>query len=208
MNCSERPNPFRHWIATQLPAVLCPDASELPGDDWPHWVRYSSAWEVGKRTCNDEAALPASFRHSLAHLSSRAFVDWLRELSGIGDLIPAPYQHGGGLHVMDPGGKLDCHLDFARHPGAPFLERRLSLIVFVSALDGGKLQFWSDDAREVVWEYAPLPGTAILFENSDLSYHAVTQVRGRPRVTLAAYYCAPIRPGVVRKRALWVPVRN
>ena len=208
MNFSERLSPFRHWAVSALSPVLTPNPCDLPGDAWPHWVRYSSAWEAGKRTCNDEAALPASFRHALAYLASRPLVDLLRARTGIADLIPAPYQHGGGCHVTDVGGKLDCHLDFARHPAAPFLERRLSLIVFVSAASGGKLQFWDDEAREVVCEYSPLPGTAILFENSDLSYHSVTEVKHIPRVTLAAYYCSPIRPGVVRKRALWVPVRS
>jgi len=208
MNCSERLSPFRHWTLTQLPAVLMPNPCDLPGDDWPHWVRYSSAWEAGKKTCNDEAALPAGFRHALAYLSSRSFVDLLRARSGIPDLIPAPYQHGGGVHITEPGGRLDCHLDFARHPAAPFLERRLSVIVFVGATGGGKLQFWNDEARDVVCEYSPLPGTGVMFENGDLSYHSVTEVKHTPRVTLAAYYCSPIRPGVVRKRALWVPVRS
>jgi Rps23 Pro-64 3,4-dihydroxylase Tpa1-like proline 4-hydroxylase len=173
------------------------------------WVRYSSAWEVNKRTCNDEATLPHGFRKALAYLGSKAFVDVLRHHSGIADLIPAPYQHGGGVHIMDPGGRLDCHLDFARHPAAPFLERRLSLIVFCSTSSGGRLELWNDDARQVVADYCPLSGSAVLFENSDLSYHSVNQVTGAvPRVTLAAYYCSPIRSGVVRKRALWVPVRS
>lgn len=209
MNLSERRLPFRHWLVTQLPGTLCPNPADLPGEAWPHWVRYSSAWESGKRTCNDEAALPAGFRHALAYLTSKTIVDVLRHHSGIEDLIPAPYQHGGGVHLMEPGGHLGCHVDFARHPGAPFLERRLSLIVFCSTSNSGRLELWNDDARQVVADYCPLSGSAVLFENSDLSYHSVQKLTGTaPRVTLAAYYCSPIRPGVVRKRALWVPVRS
>lgn len=208
MNYIEYASPFRHWAITETPLILRPTVADLPGDSWPFWVRYSSAWECGKRTCTNEAELPRPFRTALQHLASRAFVDHLRSVTGISDLIPAPYQHGGGVHVTDPGGRLDCHLDFAQHPAAPFLERRLSLIVFCNTVTGGTLQLFDDEAREPVAEVHPVSGTAVMFENSDISYHGVTEVLRSPRVTLAAYYCSPIRDGVRRKRALWVPVRK
>lgn len=206
----EHQSPFRHWqhlailpsrIASALPHAI-------PPADWPHWVRYSSAWEAGKRTCRDPMQLPSVFAQAMAWLASPDFTYQLRGTTGIPDLIFDPLQHGGGLHVTDPGGRLDCHLDYALHPMARFLERRVNVVVFLNECEGGKLQLWNDDASEPVKEYAPYHNAAVAWECSDVAYHGVAEVTGdTPRATLAAYYCSPVRPGVVRKRALFVPQR-
>jgi hypothetical protein len=193
------------WTLTNiLPEV----PRDIPAKSWRHWVRYSSAWESNKRTCRDLAVLPASIVKALAYLSSPQFTEKMANLTGIRELIPAPFAHGGGLHVTDPGGKLDTHLDYALHPGATWLERRVNVIVFLNDATGN-LQFWNDDASKVVREFAPKTNCAVVWESDDLAYHSVTEVTGRiPRATLASYFCAPARAGVTRKRALWCPVRG
>lgn len=199
--------PFRHWVIDDIAAAndLCSVMSELPRPEWPGWVRYSSAWERDKRTTRDPSVMPWSL---LGKLTSPQFVAGLSEMSGIAELIPDPFWHGSGLHVMDPGGHLGCHIDYARHPAAPWLERRLSLILFCNHA-GGELQLWNNAASEVAASYPPLPGRAVVFTNEDWSYHSVSaNASGLQRVTLAAYYCSPIRPGVTRQRALWCPQRE
>ena len=56
----------------------------------------------------------------------------------------------------------------------------------------------------------PSPGLMVAFENSDLSYHGTEQLSGDApdRVTLAAFFVAPIRAGATRKRALFMPNRE
>lgn len=145
----------------------------------------------------------------MGYLESIEFTRRMRDLSGIPDLIPAPFCHGGGLHVTENGGRLDPHIDFAVHPDAPYLERRLSLILFLNTHTTGALQLWNDDATKVVAEHFPMRNVAVLFENSDVSFHSVSPHASlTDRMTLAVYYCAPIRPGVTRKRALWAPIRQ
>jgi len=212
MDVRQHHAPYRHWDITDvLPDRFNLDllTASVPARTWPGWVTYSSLWETGKRTCRDQADMPAAVVAALQYLQSLEFTRRLRQLSGIDGLIPAPFCHGGGLHVTEQGGRLDPHIDFAVHPDAPYLERRLSLILFCNTHTSGALQLWTDDARRVVVEYFPVANRAVLFENSDVSFHSVSRHTGAAdRVTLAVYYCAPIRPGVSRKRALWAPMRD
>lgn len=209
MKAIEHTQPFRHWLVDHvLPETLATRiAGCIPSAEWTGWVRYSSVFESGKRTCRDFAQLPVPAMVGLGHLSSVDFSQWLREITGIEGLIPSPFTHGGGLHITDPGGKLEPHIDFAKHPKASYLERRLSLILYLSEDCGGSLQLWNEDASEVMAEYPPKFNSAVLFENSDWSFHSVSEVVNKPRVSLASYYCAPIRAGVNRLRALFAPRR-
>lgn len=199
--------PFRHWELSNL--ITADEAASvrdnLPAADWPGWIRYSSHWERNKRTTRDLSVMPWAI---VSKLVSPEFVKQLGQLSGIPDLIPDPYWHGAGIHIIDPGGYLGCHIDYAKHPAAEFLERRLSLVLFCSWHDCGQLRMWNDDASESLVSYYPKAGNAVLFENSDVSFHSVEPVAERPRITIATYYCSPLRPGAVRKRALWVPERG
>lgn len=201
--------PFPHWVVDDFFDASAVQAAleVVPPGDWPGWVRYSSAWESNKRTAR--AGLPGPILQLAALVTSLPFTKQLREWTGIADLIPTPFMHGGGMHVTDYGGRLDPHLDFAVHPDAPFLERRVSTILFLNDGPGGVLQLWDDDVTKVVAEIEPKAGRLAVFQNSDLSYHGVTEWLGStPRVTIATYFCGPLRCGVVRRRALWCPVRD
>lgn len=203
-----REQPFPYWVIDGHFGRDVTDAAfrAVPPIDWPGWVRYSSAWESKKRTSRD--GLPGPILSLAAMLAGLPFTNQLREWTGIHDLIPTPFTHGGGIHCTDFGGRLDPHLDFAVHPDAPFLERRVSTILFLNDGIGGKLQLWNDSVSQVIAEIEPEPGRLAIFLNSDVSYHSVTEWHGEsPRLTLATYYCSPIRSGTVRKRALWCPVR-
>lgn len=191
----------------RLNDVLPTLPGSIPAMDWPHWVKYSSAFETNKRTCCDLAVLPQPFVAALAFLMSPSFTQKLAAMFCIRDMIPDPFLWGAGLHVMDAGGKLDTHLDFAIHPKSPWLERRVNCVVYLNDAKGGNLQFWNDDVSQVVHEFAPQKNTAIVWEGSDTAYHSVSPVE-TVRASLAVYYCSPARPGVTRKRSLWVPNRN
>lgn len=213
--------PFRHWIIDGVcdSELIGPCWDNIPDADWPFWdTEYNSTangvtTEAKKRTCRNLAMMPGCIVQTLGYLASPQVVGKLRQMTGCADLIADPFYHGGGLHVTEPGGVLGCHIDYAIHPMAPYLERRFNLIVFLNpkweAEWGGQTQFWNDDATKVEAQYPPKFNRGVMFETGDLSYHSAAAVCGpQRRATLAVYYLAPARPGVVRKRALWVPQRE
>ncbi len=123
-----------------------------------------------------------------------------------------PTMHGGGVHVTDPGGWLNCHVDYAAHPYLSGKERRLNLIAFLNPEWhrewGGALQL-CDPMGNAVKEIYPEPGLLVAFETGDESYHGVSKVTGPvPRITAAVYFLSDLRPGVTRKRALFMPNRG
>lgn len=206
--------PYRHWIVENVApsALACTAIADVPGDDWPHWVRYRNDCEA-KRTSRDLDRLPVAICDLVHMLNHPACVESLSRLTGIEGLTADPTLHGAGLHITDAGGHLNCHLDYARHPELP-LERRLSLVLFLndswSEEEGGAFELYDDGARNVMKRVWPDFNTAIIFENGDASYHGTQAVSSLapPRVTVTSYYLAPPRPGCNRRRALFVPARG
>ena len=49
-------------------------------------------------------------------LSSKKFLSWLENLTGISGLISDPDLDGGGLHMIEKGGFLNVHVDFSHTP--------------------------------------------------------------------------------------------
>lgn len=205
--------PFRHWILDDAFPPLTPD--EFAGiADLKFEVAYANDVEQGKLTLRDPDRMPAHAAAALANLRDPEFVKrWAWE-TGIQGLEDDPSLHGGGLHVMMPGGWLNTHLDYAQHPKLRHMERRMNLIAFMNPewqmRWGGQLLL-ADALGKPVYEISPKPGRLVAFETGDFSYHGVRQVSPDcpfPRVSVAVYYLAPIRPGVTRQRALFMTNRN
>src|SRR5262245_31389070 len=91
---------------------------------------YQNVFEK-KRALDQLDSLPDSIQDILLDLNGASFLRCLQELSGISGLIPDPYYRGAGVHVVEPGGKLDIHLDFNVHPELN-LHRRLNVILFLN----------------------------------------------------------------------------
>ncbi len=200
--------PFRHWVIDAFaPPVLLPSA-DLP-DSLP-WATYSNDCERGKRTCNNPSALPFDWRKLLLWLNSAYVADNLPALTGV-QLQPDPSLYGAGIHITDPGGHLNCHLDYNLHTSG--LERRANVVLFLNREWreewGGAFELWDDAARQVVKRICPAWNRAVVWEASDLAYHGAEETTGDapPRVTACAYFLAQTRPGTVRKRALFCPRR-
>jgi Rps23 Pro-64 3,4-dihydroxylase Tpa1-like proline 4-hydroxylase len=206
--------PFRHWllngaVSTGLLEQL---AAGVPAADWPHWVCYSSAWEK-KRTTRALDMLPVCFQLVFVWLMSNPWLARLEQLTGVQDLLADPDLHGAGLHVMDRGDYLTTHLDYNLHPQL-LLERRLNLVLFLNQVWseewGGAFDLYDDMGEGPVKRIYPSFGQMVLWESSELAYHGTQLVSleaKHPRLTLACYYLSPPRPGVVRKRALFIPQR-
>ncbi len=206
--------PFRHWVIDGLtPALLLRQCvAEIPSAAWPKWVVYANESEC-KRTTRDLDRLGPATVEVFRQLQTRRVVDifgdWLAA-----NLEPDPMLHGGGIHVVDPGGWLRPHLDYQLHPFArPPMQRFLSLVLFLNddwrEEWGGALEFYDDMGREAVTRIYPQFGRAVAWLNTDAAYHGTQQTarRAAPRLTAAVYYLTPAGPGVNRKRALYVPRR-
>lgn len=195
--------PFRHWVVSDFVKPLA--LADLPPSTDPFWeVGYNNDCEYGKRTSRQDGFLSSRFQSSLCS-----------RLAGIFGypLEPDPLLWGAGLHVTEPGGWLNPHLDFDRHPKIPTHRRAVSVVVFLNSVWkkewGGALCFYNP-AGDAITRYYPRPGLMIAFENSDISYHGVEKVErcGMERVTSTCYYLAPAGPQNTRTRALFFPNRG
>lgn len=205
--------PFRHWLLRGVipPEVLAAARAAVPEADWPGWVRYANDVEQKRTTRNGLADLPPTAGDLFRGLCGWGFVSFLRHLTGVPELLSDPSLWGAGLHVSDPGDYLSPHLDFDAHPRMPGCRRRLNLVAFLNerweVAWGGAFQLCSA-AGEPVKEIHPEPGLVVVWEASDVSYHAATEVTGpESRLTAACYYMAPAPKPATRTRALFVPRR-
>lgn len=178
------------------------------------WITYDNADEK-KTTCNVVESFGFALRSMFSFMHSDHFICQLSEWFSIEGLQTDPLLHGGGIHRSGRGGVLSIHLDYAKHCKMPHLERRLNAILYLvpewCEEWGGATVLTKPDGVTVLNRVYPKPGRLLLFEASDLAYHGVEPVtcpEGVERVTLATYYLAPIRPGVTRERALFVPNRG
>ena len=217
MKYEMKKTPFRHVVieCKEFAEWIANDPLPIPSEEWPHWeARYENDIERHKRTTRLIDSLPIQFKRFFDELTHPEFCSFMRELFGIPDLVFDETLHGGGLHVTSPGGWLNCHLDYASHPHLAGMERRLSAILFMNHQEwkpewGGAF-IMCDAGGNVVERVYPSPGRIVVFENSDVSYHATESVSvyAPERVTAAVFFIAPARPGVTRKRALFMPNRS
>ena len=183
--------------------------------NWSGWeARYDNDVECGKRASRDFIAFPDDVLRLSGDLTSAPVTAAIADAFGFDpeQFVHDPTWHGGGVHVTEPGGWLNCHLDYALHPYIPDMRRAVNLIVFLHDRweQGWGGEFYLADGHgKPVEIIEPRPGRAILFETSDVSYHGVLPVTGpMDRVSLAIYYLAPAGPETSRLRALFMPTRR
>jgi Rps23 Pro-64 3,4-dihydroxylase Tpa1-like proline 4-hydroxylase len=198
--------PFRWWMTDNwcTPIDLC----WLPSREKPIWeARYDNDCESGKRTTRQ---LPLDYTETMAMMRDPTLAELFSRILGY-EVVNDETNHGGGLHVTEPGGWLNTHLDYDAHPHKPGWRRALNLIAFTNATWreewGGALQF-CDPLGKVVHQVYPRPGRLVAFEVSDLSYHGVSEITGHVcRVTVACYLLARASEQNTRQRALFMPKR-
>jgi hypothetical protein len=209
--------PFRWWRLADVVGgddIIRAAVANVPPETWPCWVRYSNDIERGKRTTRELG----SQHYVLRNVADRVNSSWQAFEFGrlIGDptaIVPDPDYHGAGLHITDPGGWLQAHVDYELHPRLNGWERRLNLILWLNETwkpEWGGALILCDGMGERKQTFYPIPGEAILFEGGPDSYHGAMQTSqdAPPRVTLAAYYLAPARPSATRRRACFFPNRD
>jgi hypothetical protein len=192
----------------------------FPPDNSPVWeVNYDNDCEHGKLTTRDIGSLASSIQeHFRNQREANELLRWKDRLQY--HVFDDPEMHGGGLHVMKPGGWLNCHLDYDVHPHVIQARRALNIVSFIHPEWeqgwGGELYF-ADPYGTPIVEFQPLPGRIVAFEVSDLSYHGVKPIstKAKNRITTAVYFLC--NAGVQRfcdseprsrKRAMFLPTRR
>ncbi len=213
--------PFKHIIIDDFlqPEVVKEIARDFPKPEEEIWYEYNNVLEK-KLASDDIRKFPPSIAMAIAALNHQSFIDELEKLTGIKGLIADPYLHGGGMHCITSGGKLDMHIDYAIHPKLG-LERRINLILYLVDEDwnqdwGGELQLWDGEWKDgtpeldhKVVSVFPKFNRAVIFEVGDDSFHGhpdpLTCPEGTYRRSIALYYLSEPQEGVTnRTRARFI----
>jgi len=119
--------PHAHGVFDDVfePSILRHILAEF--DTKEEWKEYDTKYEKKLQLSKDDSLGPntRAFIHSL---NSGTFLTFLEKLTGIERLIADPYLAGGGLHKIEPGGKLGIHTDFNRNNPLK-LHRRINVLV-------------------------------------------------------------------------------
>lgn len=193
---------------------------EFPDFYSPIWFEYNSPLEV-KRACNNWYHFGPETYKLFCELNSPEFIERLKKITGIQTLYPDIGLHGGGLHMMSSGGKLNIHLDYSLHPKLK-LQRKLNLILYLTeeweSEWGGSLEFWSHNQelnkpnkKEVAIEN--IFNRAVIFDTTQNSWHGFAEPIQCPdnqyRKSIAVYYLTDPPENVdPRPRALYAPSKE
>ncbi len=197
-------DPFPHAVIDGfLPETILDEvlrAYPRPGDiEWTHWISkhdHKLAFDKVER-------LSASIRDVLYFMNSAPVIRFLEELTGIQGLLPDPYFHGGGLHQIEPGGRLEVHADFNVFPQLN-LHRRLNALIYLNKdwkdEYGGHLELWDAQMTSCRKRISPLFNRCVIFNTDQDSFHGhphpLNCPEGMTRKSLATYYytATPIDP--------------
>ena len=133
------------------------------------------------------------------YLLSDKFVNFLKELTGIEDLVADTSLFGGGVSEIYAGGFLNPHADFNKKPSelghlGKHQYRRLNLLLYLNPNYkdecGCSLELYNDDMSEVIKNYPPEFNYCVIFETSKKSYHgnSAWKCAGARRALYVYYY--------------------
>lgn len=168
-------------------------------EDFPWWV-YNNRLEI-KLATNKLELLDPIFTEIFNSLNSSKFIRFLENLTGIKGLITDPHLNGGGLHCIEPGGKLDIHLDSNFHPETK-LDRRVNVVIYLNEnwkdSWNGQLEFWNPEMNSCIQKISPVFNNTLIFNVTDKTYHGHPDPLLCPseisRKSLAVFYYTNGRP--------------
>lgn len=181
-------DPFRHIVADGLfdDALLSEAAEQFPPDNSTLWFQCGSPLEK-KFYCNRVDLLEPVVSALVRRLNRLDVARVVGKVMGIRGLVVDPSLHGAGLHMMEPGGKRDVHLDVTEHPRLP-LRRRVNLVLYLNDYWqdawGGALELWDPTLTRSFVRISPNFNRLVLFEVHDRAYH------GHPHPLASASGCS------------------
>jgi len=199
--------PFKHICIDNF---LTPPLAERLLQGFPEFDRARAINEMGrvagKATREDVRALGSAYAEIDDLLSSKKFLAFISELTGIPDIQYDPEYFGGGTHENIHGQELDVHVDFNYHRSSK-LHRRLNLIIYLNkeweSEWGGGIELHSDprnpENNQVV-AFEPLFNRCVIFETNEYSWHGFSQItlpvhkQHLSRKSFAVYFYSETRP--------------
>ena len=166
---------------------------EFPKPGEIKWQRFNNERDI-EVASSSESSFGATTLFLLYHLNSITFLECLRSVTGIANLIPDPCFDGGGLHLI-VGGKLAIHADFNKHSRCG-LDRRLNVLFYLNRdwreEYRGHLELWNRDMTRCETKILPVFNRFVVFGTTDFTYHghldALHCPEGITRKSLALYY--------------------
>lgn len=159
--------------------------------------------QIHKRGIRDLEKMPLYMNLLCRYFNSDEFISFLRDLTGISDLVPDWGLEGGGFHVTYPGGLLNIHHDFNyKDDIAPVrMYRKVNLLIYLNEEweDDwqGALELWKSDLTEDFKTLQPKYGRAIIFNIEDAPHGHPEPLMcppGESRRSLAFYYYSQTPP--------------
>lgn len=193
-------DPFPHVVIDDfLPQDVAESLLEyFPPADSQVFANRSMPVQPGKFGTVDGKRLNFAhpyMQHMLLNFNSYTILYFLKELTGIDHLISDPYFHGGGMHQIVNGGKLDVHADFNYQEDLQ-LYRRINILYYLNKNwqphYGGQLELWRSDLSECVHRIEPVFNRCVIFNTTRHSLHghpaALNVPQGVTRKSIALYY--------------------
>ncbi|BAU64866.1 proline hydroxylase-like protein [Stanieria sp. NIES-3757] len=191
--------PYPHLAIDDLfePAILDRIVAEFPRNQDRDWIVWDSNYEL-KTTSRGIAGLSPFTQFFCLWLNSSEFIDELKKITGIQDLIPDPLFFGAGLHEMYRDGWLDIHADYTKHPTLPLI-RRINLLIYLNRdwdpSWGGEIELWSETDTEKRVGYTPHFNRTVIFPTTSETLHGVPKRLSCPpeqsRKLISIYYWSP-----------------
>jgi hypothetical protein len=150
---------------------------ELPLEEFD---RYNNPFEQ-KYTYRDKNRYPKKLKELMEYLTCEEFVTYLSEYTGY-TLCLDTTKNFYGVHVYNPGDKLDIHVDAGVHPTLN-LKKQVTLGIYLSyhwkKENGCALEIWEGDnctcempkLYQCVDKIHPMFNRLILFTNTDNAWH-------------------------------------
>jgi len=200
--------PFPHFVIDDWapPELVRAAEVEWPDKHWPFWHRYQN----GKLASKD----PLRYPPACTELVRRMLCLPIAEMLGVENAFGDWNCHAAGLHAMPPGSSLGVHLDSDHHPNTGW-QRAANAILYINSrwdspqaeVDlptinssshghkppvadwGGQFELWNADGQQCEKQIAPRFNQLVLFQPSDIAYHAVSKVTGpETRKTLTVFF--------------------
>lgn len=181
-------DPFPHISIDGFfsPAFIESLIADFPKPEEPGYHGFCEGEGGGRRrnyANGTIAAFPPAFLALDALSRDPAFLGYLSRITGIPALEFDSDYFGAGLRESRNGAILPPHLDFNYHPKT-LSHRRLNFLLYLNpgwqAEWGGNLEVHLDPnayrGRSLVSSYAPIANRVVIFETSEVSWHAFDRV--------------------------------
>lgn len=195
--------PFPNLVIDDFlpPTIAEQITAEFPEPDTEVWRNLKGYDQGGKQVLGNDQFLNGYVRLLIQELNSGGMLRALEQVTGIHNLIADAKLLGGGLHQIQPGGRLNVHVDYSHHPDTR-LNRRLNLLIYLNKdwpeEYGGHFELWDREIKRCERRILPIFNRCVIFATSSFSYHGhpepLTCPHDRTRKSLALYYYTLGRP--------------